>query len=87
MRYTRSIEKKKGHKIMIILKLGHWSGTSFRVYNRFTNRTAGYIIDEIDWRFIDNQGIEYKLPNGINKFSFDQAIDYFTSKNFIKALN
>lgn len=86
MRYTRSIEKKKGHKIMIILKLGHWNGNGFRVYNRFTKKTVGYLIDEIDWQFVDEQGIKYKLPVD-KKFSLDQAINYFTSKNFIKALN
>ena len=72
---------------MISLKLDHWTGTSFRVYNRFTKRTEGFIIDEIDWRFIDNQGVEHKLPTGYNKFSIDQAIDYFTGKNFIKTLS
>lgn len=69
---------------MISLKLGHWNGNGFRVYNRFTKKTLGYIIDEIDWRFIDEQGVEYKLPS--NKFSFDQAFGYFTSKNFIAVL-
>lgn len=72
---------------MISFKLDHWTGTSFRVYNRFTNKTVGYLIDEIDWRFIDKQGAVHKLPNGYNKFSVDQAIKYFTSKNFIKALS
>lgn len=72
---------------MIRFKLDHWSGASFRVYSRFTQKTIGYVIDEIDWRFIDKQGVEHKLPNGYNKFSIDQAIDYFTSKNFIKTLS
>lgn len=72
---------------MINLKLDHWTGTSFRVYNRITKKTIGFIIDEIDWRFIDRKGNEYKMPTGCNKFSIDQAIDYFTSKNFIKTLS
>lgn len=72
---------------MISLKLDHWSGSSFRVYNRFTKKTVGRIIDEIDWRFVDEKGNEYRLPSGYNKFSVDQAINYFTSKNFIKTLS
>lgn len=71
---------------MISLKLDHWNGNGFRVYNRFTKKTLGYIIDEIDWRFIDEQGLEHKLPIDVNKFSIDRAIDYFTSKNFITVL-
>ena len=71
---------------MIRFKLDHWSGSGFRVYNRFTKKTVGRIIDEIDWRFIDNQGMEHKLPTEY-KFSIDQAINYFTSKNFIKTLS
>lgn len=71
---------------MISLKLDHWNGANFRVYNRFTKKTVGYIMLEIDWRFIDNQGDEHKLPDD-KKFSIDQAIDYFTSKNFIKTLS
>lgn len=72
---------------MISLKLDHWNGSSFRVYNRFTKKTVGRIIDEIDWRFVDEKGNEYRLPSGYNKFSIDQAVDYFTSKNFIKTLS
>lgn len=72
---------------MISLKLDHWNGNGFRVYNRFTKKTIGFIIDMIDWRFADGKGNEYSLPNGYNKFSIDQAIDYFTSKNFIKTLS
>lgn len=68
------------------LKLDHWNGNGFRVYNRFTKKTVGYLIDEIDWRFIDKQGLVHKLPDD-KKFSINQAIDYFTSKNFIKALS
>lgn len=71
---------------MISLKLGHWTGAGFRVYNRFTKKTIGYIVDEIDWRFDDGKGNEYELPIGYSQFSIDQAIDYFTSKNFIKTL-
>lgn len=69
---------------MISLKLDHWNGNGFRVYNRFTKKTLGYIIDKINWRFIDNQGVEYKLPAD-KKFNINQAINYFTSKNFIAA--
>lgn len=69
------------------LKLDHWNGANFRVYNRFTKKTVGYIMLEIDWRFADVKGNEYDLPTGYNKFSIDQAIDYFTSKNFIKTLS
>lgn len=72
---------------MISLKLGHWTGSSFRVCNRFTKKTIGYIFDEIDWRFVDEKGNEYKMPNSYDKFNIDQAINYFTSKNFIKTLN
>lgn len=72
---------------MISLKLDHWNGTNFRVYNRFTKKTIGYIMLEIDWRFADGKGNEYKVPTNYNKFSIDQAIDYFTSKNFIKTLS
>ena len=50
------------------LKLSHWNGTSFKVYNRFTKKTIGRIIDEIDWRFVDEFGNEYKLPSSYNKF-------------------
>ena len=71
---------------MISLKLDHWNGTGFRVYNRFTKKTIGCIIDEIDWRFVDEKGNEYKMPTDY-KFSIDQAIAYFTSKNFIKTLS
>lgn len=71
---------------MISLKVDHWNGSGFRVYNRFTKKTIGFIIDMIDWRFIDNQGVEHKLPDD-KKFSIDQAINYFTSKNFIKTLS
>lgn len=70
-----------------MIKLADWNGSSFRVYNRFTKKTVGFIIDEIDWRFTDEKGNEYKLPTNYNKFSIDQAIDYFTSKNFIKTLS
>ena len=70
-----------------MIKLVDWNGSSFRVYNRFTKKTVGFIIDEIEWRFVDEQGDEHKLPVGINKFSIDQAIGYFTSKNFIKTLS
>ena len=70
-----------------MIKLADWNGSSFRVYNRFTKKTTGFIIDEIDWRFIDREGNECKMPTGYNKFSIDQAIDYFTSKNFIKTLS
>ena len=69
------------------LKLSHWNGTSFKVYKRFTKKRIGNIIDEIDWRFVDEFGNEYKLPNSYDKFSIDQAIDYFTSKKFIKTLS
>lgn len=72
---------------MIRIKLDHWTGAGFRVYNCFTKKTLGYIIDEINWRFADEKGNEYDLPAGYNKFSIDQAIDYFTSKNFIKTLS
>ena len=72
---------------MISLKLDQWNGSSFRVTNRFTKKTIGYLIDEIDWRFIDRKGNEYKLPDDVNKFSIDQAINFFTSKNFIKTLS
>ena len=70
-----------------MIKLADWNGTYFRVYSRFTKKTIGYIIDEIDWRFIDRKGNEYKLPAEYNKFSIDQAIKYFTSKKFIKTLS
>lgn len=70
-----------------MIKLANWNGSGFRVYDRFTKKTLGYIIDEIDWRFDDGKGNEYKLPTEYNKFSIDQAIDYFTSKNFIKTLS
>ena len=72
---------------MIRFKLDHWSGTNFRVYNRFTKKTVGCIIDEIDWRFIDEKDNEYELPTNYNKFSINQAIEYFTSKNFINSLS
>lgn len=71
---------------MTNLKLGHWNGSSFRVYNRFTQKTIGFINDEIDWRFIDEKGNEYKMPTGYNKFDIDQAVSYFTGKNFINCL-
>ena len=70
-----------------MIKLDHWNGSSFRVYNRFTKKTVGFIINEIDWRFVDKQGVEHKLPDDVNKFSIDQAISCFTSKNFIKTLS
>ena len=70
-----------------MIKLDHWNGTCFRVYNRFTKKTIGYIMLEIDWRFADGKGNEYELPTDYNKFSIDQAISYFTSKNFIKTLS